>query len=247
MEYPRRTKVERGELVLYAMSHAKERRTLPKLEYETLTERAYAALKQALIAGDYAPGQILVIRSLAESYGVSATPVREVLQRLVAERLLVMKSNRSIIVPYLEAETFNELCRIRVALEGMAIDRAVCNVSDEHRRSLRRILKDIDHSIRQRDIRTYVQLNQSFHFTLYDRANSPLLLEMIRDLWCRVGPFFRCLFDDDTYLVRANDCHRALVDALEARNGALVRQCLLDDIAEAARALTPCLTQASQR
>jgi hypothetical protein len=54
-----------------------------KLEHQNLNDRTYAILKGGLISGTFHPGQVFIIRSLAERYGISTTPVREALQRLV--------------------------------------------------------------------------------------------------------------------------------------------------------------------
>ena len=91
-----------------------------KLEHQNLNDRTYAILKGGLISGTFHPGQVFIIRSLAERYGISTTPVREALQRLVAERLLVMLPNRTIVVPSLSPENFAEIYRIRCELEGLA-------------------------------------------------------------------------------------------------------------------------------
>ncbi|HTN97495.1 MAG TPA: GntR family transcriptional regulator, partial [Nordella sp.] len=72
---------------------------MSKIEHQTLNDRAYSEIRKGLITGRFQPGQVLVIRTLAEIYGISTTPVREALQRLVAERLLIMLPNRSIAVP----------------------------------------------------------------------------------------------------------------------------------------------------
>ena len=176
-------------------------RKLLKIDYETLTDRAYAALKKALIIGEFPPGHVLVIRSVAEAYGISATPVREALQRLVAERMLQMQANRSIVVPYLSADRFTEICHIRCALEGTAAELAVSHTDRGHLLDLETIVEDIDRAIGGKEIQAYVQLNQKLHFALYERANSPLLLGMIKDFWCNVGPFFTRLFDDEDYLL----------------------------------------------
>src|SRR5262249_61828889 len=93
---------------------------MPKLEYRTLNDRAYSALKKGLISGQFKPGQVLTIRQLAQRYGISATPVREALQRLVAEGALGMLRNRSVAVPGLTREKLLDLRHIRCLLEGHA-------------------------------------------------------------------------------------------------------------------------------
>lgn len=216
---------------------------MSKIEHSTLNDRAYTALKRGLISGTFRPGQALVIRTVAENYGISTTPVREALQRLVAERLLIMQQNRSIVVPHLSIEKFTELYRIRCALEGLAAELATANVKPRHLDRLNKLLGDIDKTIEARDSRAYLLLNEKFHFLIYERAESPLLLELIQDRWSQVGPFFNALFEDTDYLPHANEHHRRIVAALEAADGEGVRKSIVDDITTAAHSLMPRLQE----
>jgi len=216
---------------------------MTKIEHRTLNDRAYDEIRKGLISGSFRPGQVLVIRTLAETYGISTTPVREALQRLVAERLLQMLPNRSIAVPHLSVEKFTELVRIRSALEGMAGELATAHIRKTHLQRLDKLIKDADQAIAAKDGHTYVAINQKFHFLIYDNAASPLLLQMIQDLWSQVGPFFNRLFDDDTYVPKANDEHREICAALEKGDAAAVRQHIVSDITSAAKSLMPRLKQ----
>lgn len=210
-----------------------------KLSTETLTDRAYAALKRALTAGDFVPGHVLVIRTLAEAYGISPTPVREALQRLVAERMLVLQGNRSIIVPFLSGSRFAELTRIRCALEGMAAERAATRMTRSQLSELQQIVLQIEDAIAKRDINAYVHLNRAFHFGIYEAADSPILLSMIEDIWCQVGPFFTHLFDDSAYVPKANDLHFVILDLLAKKDAEGVRDSVRIDLNTAALTLTP--------
>jgi DNA-binding GntR family transcriptional regulator len=215
---------------------------LSKIEHHTLNDRAYSEIRKGLITSRFQPGQVLVIRNLAETYGISTTPVREALQRLVAERLLITLPNRSIAVPGLSAEKFTEIARIRCALEGLAAELAVAAIKSPHIEKLKGLLGDIDRAVANRDSRGYVNLNQKFHFTIYERANSPHLLQMVQDLWSQVGPFFNGLFDDESFIAHANEQHVRIVAALEAGNAAEVRQAIVKDISVAAEVLAPRLS-----
>lgn len=68
----------------------------------------------------FAPGQSLTIRGLADSLGTSSMPVRESLQRLVAEHALVQMPNRTFKVTPFTPEMFRELVRVRMTVEGFA-------------------------------------------------------------------------------------------------------------------------------
>ena len=122
---------------------------MSKIEYRTLNDRAYDEIKSSLIAGQFRPGQVLVIRTLADRYGISTTPVREALQRLVGERQLVMLHNRSIAVPGWDPAKFQELFRIRCALEGLAAELAATQMTERDVETMERLTDEIALALRQ--------------------------------------------------------------------------------------------------
>ncbi|PBB27707.1 MULTISPECIES: GntR family transcriptional regulator [unclassified Mesorhizobium] len=209
-----------------------------KLEHQTLNDRAYGALKQELISGGFSPGQTLVIRKLAETFGISTTPIREALQRLVAERLLEMQNNRSVIVPLLSAPAFEELTHIRIAVEGLAGEMAATRMSDSGLVEIQATLAGMQRAIEAGDASAYLALNEAFHFAIYQHAGAPILLNMIRDLWGRVGPYLKLLMQAERYIPQSNDAHLRIVAALEQRDGPAVRVSLEQDIALAAAVLS---------
>ena len=211
---------------------------MPKLEHQTLNDRAYAALKKGLIAGQFKPGEVLTIRQLATRYGISVTPVREALQRLVAERSLEMLRNRSIAVPVLTLDKFVELKRVRCLLEGLAAELATPHVKPADFARLEQMIAEIDQDIAENNVAAYLRRNEKFHFLIYERAQSPVTLRIIQDLWTQVGPFFNCLFEDSGYLREANDGHRKILAALRQGDAGAVRDSMVWDISEAAESLT---------
>jgi DNA-binding GntR family transcriptional regulator len=194
---------------------------MTKIARESLTDRAYEEILKGMADGTFAPMQPMVIRNLADSFGISATPIREALQRLVAEHLLVQLSNRSIVVPQMTAERFNHLLPMRVALEGMATELATPLFTDED-------FARID-----------VRLNREFHFSIYERAGNPELLRVIEGLWLKVGPVFTGLFDTDHYREHANDEHRKIMAAMKRGDAAGAGRAMAQDLILAAEALLP--------
>lgn len=216
---------------------------MAKIEHKTLNNRAYDEIKASLIAGQFQPGQILVLRSLADNYGISTTPVREALQRLVGERQLMMLANRSIAVPAWDADKFVELFRIRCALEGLAGELAASRITAKGIKVLDDLVDNIDDVLKNRRLNKYVGLNQKFHFTIYEHANSPRLLEIIQDLWGQVGSYMNELFKRSGFEQRANDEHKQILKALKANQPADVHKHLVADITTAAEFLMPHITE----
>lgn len=210
-----------------------------KIEHQPLSDRAYQEIRKGLTTGHFAPMQPLVIRTLAQSYGISATPIREALQRLVAERLLDVLPNRSIVVPLMTRKRFRELLPIRGALEGLATELAVPRFDEAGKLRLQTLLDRIAGTTRSYDSKTYLKLNREFHFTIYERAGNPELLRLIQDMWLKVGPVFTGLFDDDYFRHHANDEHLRIVAAILRDDPLAARNAMEQDLFLAAQSLLP--------
>jgi len=89
---------------------------------EPLNGRVYAKLRAELMNGTFEPGEIVSIRGLAERLGTSTMPVREALNRLIADRALEARANRTIAVPLITRTGYRAVCEVRQALEGLAAD-----------------------------------------------------------------------------------------------------------------------------
>lgn len=101
---------------------------------------AYALILEAIDVGTYKPGDRLVESELAERFGVSRTPIREALQRLETQSLLV-RDGRSLIVAALDHNQLAELYVVRAELEGLAARLAARHATDEEVRVLRSMIE----------------------------------------------------------------------------------------------------------
>ncbi|HET9664178.1 MAG TPA: GntR family transcriptional regulator, partial [Burkholderiales bacterium] len=94
-----------------------------------LQDRVVDELRRALMVGAFVPGQTISLRKLAEDLGTSAMPVREAINQLTAANVLEMLPNRTVCVPRMTPAKFEELARVRQALEGMAAEMACRNMT----------------------------------------------------------------------------------------------------------------------
>lgn len=217
---------------------------MKKIEHQPLSDRAYQAIRDSLQEGVFLPMQPMVIRALAAEYGISATPIREALQRLVAERLLIVLPNRSIVVPRMTRQRFLELMPIRSSLEGMAAALATPNFTPKDLDHLRDLVRRVSETTRTYDAKSYLLLNREFHFAIYEKAGNPELLQLINDLWLKVGPVFNGLFDDNYYRQHANDEHQNILAAIERGDAEAARHFMQQDLDIAAQALLPLMPDA---
>ena len=184
---------------------------MTQLRHETLNEKAYSELKSSLMTGQVLPGEVLRIRNLAERFGVSPTPIREALKQLVAEHALEVLPNRSIIVPRLSRGKFDELTRIRLALEGLAAEQAARKSDGKLVASLEKLDRRMQDATVRENVQDYLGLNEEFHFTVYKASASPYLLNFIEVLWLQVGPFLNNLFKIGKFDYDANAFHGEVI------------------------------------
>ncbi|MFT4144166.1 MAG: GntR family transcriptional regulator, partial [Mobilitalea sp.] len=97
------------------------------LTRDSLNGQAYARLCRDLKAGRFAPGEKLKLRDLAAEMGISPTPVREALARLISEQALEQVGHHSVRVPVMDEERFAEVRELRLVLEGRAAARAAAH------------------------------------------------------------------------------------------------------------------------
>ncbi len=88
---------------------------------QTLADEAYRAIKSDIVRGVRAPGERLRIERLRAIYNIGPTPLREALQRLSADRLVVAEGNRGFAVAAFDPEEFNDLNTARIAVEKEAL------------------------------------------------------------------------------------------------------------------------------
>lgn len=158
--------------------------TLVPLGPQALADRAYEAIKSAILFLELKPGARLVERKLAEQLRVSKSPVRDALHRLAGEGLVVQTPYAGMVVCRFDPGFVDELYEVREELEAMAVKLAIPNLSDSD-------VDDADDSFKRAvdaiDRDDYVALGRSsddFHAIFHRRAgNRPLyaMLEGMRD------------------------------------------------------------------
>jgi DNA-binding GntR family transcriptional regulator len=208
---------------------------LARLERETLHERAYDEVKKAIMGGTIAPGEPMTIRALAKALGTSVMPVREALRRLVAERALELLPNRSVTLPVMTAEKFDEISRIRVSLEGLMAETAAKLVTADELKRMSKLNEEMISRLRQ-GTKRYLALNQEFHFQLYQAARMPQAMSIVETLWLQIGPFLHHVntdFGQPDFLKN----HDQVLKALAKRDGAKARAAIEADIGEAAQTI----------
>lgn len=97
---------------------------------ETMQDRAYQALRHALIVGKLPPGRGISLRAMAEDLGVGVMPMRAAIARLSAENALAVHDNRRVSIPEMTMDRFDQLMQARLLIEPTCAIRALGAIDD---------------------------------------------------------------------------------------------------------------------
>jgi DNA-binding GntR family transcriptional regulator len=180
--------------------------------YVSKSDLVTAAVRELIMTGGLEPGTPLRQRQVAVWFGVSATPVREALRRLESEGLITNDAHKGSIVAR-SAGDLHEKIQIRAVLEGLAAKLAAPKVTASHLTELRayndRLLTP---QLSPPQLET---VNRRFHFRIYEIAESPLLLSLMRLLW-KSFPGGPQVFRNRKESYRE---HNELIEALDRHDG----------------------------
>ena len=196
----------------------------------TLAEDLYQSLRKAIVTGTLKPGEKVSTRAVAESAGVSFTPAREAIARLIADGALEQSGPKSVVVPHLRIEALEEITKLRLSLECMAAEVAATRISKDDLAKLKKVELSYEKYRNKENFTKSLTLNEEFHFTIYRASDMPRLIGFIETLWVQVGPSFNLLLDSKPIPKRPLKFHNDALIGLEQGNGARVAGAIRDDL-----------------
>lgn len=199
-------------------------------------ERLYRTLRTQVMHGELAPGQPLTLRGIARSFGVSMTPAREAVRRLVAEGAFSLSSSGRVATPELTPERIEELAAIRALIEPELAARALPRAHFALIDRLAAINGANAEAVVKGDAVAYIRTNLEFHRTLYLRAQAPAMLALTETVWLQLGPTMRAVY---TRLRRKEppQHHRMILAALRAGDEPGLRLAVRTDVTQGLRHL----------
>lgn len=192
---------------------------LQPLAVQSVADRVYRELLEAILTGKFTQGQVLRQEFLARQLGVSRTPLREALMRLASEGLVQLEANRSASVTGLDFGDMQHAWRSRLVLEPGA-----ARIAAERRdgASLHRMRLAVERQRRTADdIEESLIANREFHLALVRGSGNPYLIRFSEMLWTFqiAVPIFGRQADDPAEVLIWADDHQMILEAVDAGDG----------------------------
>jgi DNA-binding GntR family transcriptional regulator len=185
---------------------------------DTLRKRVLNYLREKILSGAMSPDERLIETRIAKEIGVSRTPVREALHSLEQERLVKAIPRVGYVVTRMQKEEVEEICEIRVAIEGLAIRRAIERAQKELVKDLRKNILRQRSELSKGNLRAYVELDAQFHEVSAVLSGSGRLIDMTQMLRRHMLRFrIQSLYIIETAL-KSLKGHERILDAVEKGN-----------------------------
>ena len=212
------------------LNHEAEARPGGRLENLTLWERVHAHLRAEILANRLTAGSELQETALAAELGVSRGPVREAIGRLATEGLVVVRPRRGAVVRGLSKDDFLEAYQVREALEAMAARLATGRLEEDELARLGQLTAKMAEHAERDEVDAFFEANGAFHTALVDASGNQRLRDLYAQLLGQMNRYQRRSLALRGSLRQSVSEHRAILDALAARDPDRVARLVADHI-----------------
>ncbi|MGH8031810.1 MAG: GntR family transcriptional regulator [Luteimonas sp.] len=162
------------------MSRTKQAKTPANGKVETQVQQAYAQIEELIATLELAPGQVVSENMLATLLGLGRTPVREALQQLAREGLVVILAQRGILVAEIDIRKQLRLLELRRCVERCVVGLAARRATDEERARFAEMAQEMDRAGSASDGATFLKLDGEFNYLLLVAARNEYAASSMR-------------------------------------------------------------------
>lgn len=151
-------------------------------EYLPLREVVFNTLRQAIIQGEFQPGERLMEVTLANKLGVSRTPVREAIRMLELDGLVVMIPRRGAEVASITVKDLKDALEVRMAIEALSVRLACKRIDENGKDELKKACITFREAINSKLVPAIVNADETFHNTIYKLSKNQRLITIAQNL-----------------------------------------------------------------
>jgi DNA-binding GntR family transcriptional regulator len=217
-------------------------------ESQTLTQKVSEGLRNAILNGQFEPGQRLVERTLCELTGVSRTAVREALRSLEAEGLVVNVPNRGPMVISISAKEAEDIYAVRALLEVEAVELFMGKMTEADVTTLGEVLRKMREAHRRGDLDSVNAFKSQFYAIFVGGCGNQIIARILDQLYAKISILRHMTMAQSNRMTAAIKELQVLYDAIAARDvRAAKKACQRHVEAAAAVALTALSRSEAQR
>ncbi len=187
-------------------------------ERKSLGEHVFESLKHSIVTGKISSGEWLVESHIAETLGISRTPVREAIHKLEREGLIERQPRGGFTVLGLTRNDIEETFGIRSVLEGYAARLAAVKHNKEELEALEKKIEEFQNALDRKKMNLLPAINTEFHDLLYSLGKSPKLISIINGLRDQIYRFRKMNLKEEKFAATSNQDHIQMLQSIRKRN-----------------------------
>ena len=191
----------------------------PARDAQSLSDRAYYAIRELIVTLELAPGAVVSERELMERLGVGRTPIREALRDLAREQLVEVFPRRGIFVAGVDVGDIAGLSEVRLVLESKAARLAAERRNNADRAETEHLLDELAQASGEHDGRRLIDLDQRIHRHVYRCTHNPFLAATLEEYYVLTLRIWFLALDRVERLDDAIREHQALLEAIRDGDG----------------------------
>ena len=185
---------------------------------QPLSSNLFSRLQTDILTGKIRSGEKLTEQKICEQYSVSRTPVREALRQLETDGLVESIPNRGAYVIRLSQQDIEDMDQLRKIYEIQAVRWAVERITDEELDQLEETFEFMEFYTMKCDKEKMLNINTHFHQLIYSASHNRMLSHMLASYQIYIKHIRTTPKNDDEYLRIVFDEHRAIFNAIKARD-----------------------------
>lgn len=197
----------------------------------SFSDQVFERIEEDILTGKYPRGTLLTELGLCADLGVSRTPVREALVRLEQEHILE-STGKGMLVLSITPEDVQVIYTIRLRIEGLAAASCARRANDEQIAELRSIVEMQEYFAERHDAEKVKSFDSQFHEMVY-RIAGPIYLDTLTPLHKKTQKFRKASVASGNRGVVSTAEHRAILEAIAARDEAAAEKTMIEHITNA--------------
>lgn len=200
------------------------------IDSKTVSDRVYLLIKNAIIDGQIKPGERIVQENLTQQLNVSRTPVRDALQRLNTEGLVVITPFHGAVVFELSKKSLSELYEIRAVLEDFATQKAIDRINQADLDTLKK-WNDLFKANKD-NVQKCMQYDRLFHSDLCKAAHISYINDILQGIWNKCDPYKSIYYSHPSTIERTLFEHDQIIKALSSKDKILLTNAIHDHLGD---------------
>jgi len=189
-----------------------------------LRDEVYLSIKEAILTGEFPPGERISIGRLLQEIGFSPTPIREALLKLEQEGFVSRLPRGGFVVSRFTKKDIDQIFDIRSLLESYAVGLAIQHVKREDILWLERNIKESEQYIQKKEWNKVSKLNTEFHDYLNRLSENERLLSIINELRDQIFQFRSAILRVPLKAKISIDHHKKMIEAIKRRDVQLLKK-----------------------